>query len=72
MTDPVLAAASHDGHLRLYGVADAQLAAPPMLLDHDVGGDIRGIAFSADGATLWVVAGPPAGKVIRFAVSVSP
>lgn len=69
---PVLAAASHDGHLRLYGVADGQLAAPPMLLDQDVGGDIRGLAFSPDGATLWVAAGPPTGKVIRFAVAISP
>jgi len=57
---------------RLSGVADGQLAAPPMLLDQDVGGDIRGIAFSPDGATLWVAAGPPVGKVIRFAVAVSP
>jgi hypothetical protein len=69
---PVLAAANHDGHLRLYGVADAQLGAPPLLLDQDLGGDIRGMAFSADGAMLWVAVGPPAGKVVRFAVAATP
>lgn len=69
---PILAVASHDGHLRLYGVASSQLAGPPVLLDKDVGGDIRSIAFSADGAGLWVAAGPPAGKVLRFAVAITP
>jgi WD40 repeat protein len=66
---PVLAVASHDGHVRLYGVAGVQVNGPPLLLDEDVGGDIRGIAFSADGAGLWVAAGPPASKVIRFTVT---
>jgi WD40 domain-containing protein len=69
---PVLAAASHDGHVRLYGVADGQVAAPPLVLDHDAGGDIRGLAFAPDSATLWVAVGPPVGKVIRFAVTASP
>jgi len=71
-TRPVLAVASHDGHVRLYGVATGELAKPPLLLDHNVGGDIRSIAFSADGAGLWVAAGPPAGKVFRFAVAATP
>jgi WD40 repeat protein len=69
---PVLAAANHDGHLRLYGVADAQLGAPPLLLDQDLGGDIRGMAFSADGAALSVAVGPPAGKVVRLTVAATP
>lgn len=69
---PVLAVANHDGHVRLYGVAARQLANPPLVLDHDVGGDVRGIAFSADGKALWIAAGPPAGKVFQFAVSVAP
>jgi len=69
---PVLAVANHDGHLRLYGVAAGQLAKPPLLLDKDVGGDIRGIAWSADGAGLWIAAGPPAGKLLRFTVAVTP
>jgi len=69
---PMLAVANHDGHVRIYGVADGQLAEPPLLLDKDVGGDIRGIAFSANGAGLWVAAGPPAGKVFRFTVTISP
>jgi len=69
---PVLAVANHDGHLRLYGVAAGQLAKPPLLLDKDTGGDIRGIAWSADGAGLWVAAGPPAGQVMRFTVAVTP
>jgi hypothetical protein len=68
----VLAVASHDGHVRLYGVADGQLTDPPLVLDRDVGGDIRGIAFSADGAGLWVAAGPPAGHVFRFTVAATP
>ena len=68
----MLAVANHDGHVRIYGVADGQLAKPPLLLDKDVGGDIRGIAFSADGAGLWVAAGPPAGKVYRFTVAATP
>lgn len=71
-TRPVLAVANHDGHVRIYGVADGQLAKPPLLLDKDVGGDIRGIAFSAEGAGLWVAAGPPAGKVFRFTVAATP
>jgi hypothetical protein len=71
-TQPVLAAANHDGHVRFYGVAEAQLARPPLLLEQDVGGDIRGIAFGPDGTSLWVAAGPPAGKVFRFAVTAAP
>jgi WD40 repeat protein len=71
-TRPVLAVASHDGHVRIYGVAGGQLAKPPLLLDKDVGGDIRGIAFSADGAGLWIAAGLPAGKVFRFTVTTTP
>jgi hypothetical protein len=69
---PVLAVANHDGHLRLYGVAAGQLAKPPLLLDKDAGGDIRGIAWSADGARLWIAAGPPAGKVLQLTVAVTP
>lgn len=71
-TRPVLAVASHDGHVRIYGVAGDQFAKPPLLLDKEVGGDIRGIAFSADGAGLWVAAGPPTGKVFRFTVAATP
>jgi hypothetical protein len=69
---PVLAVANHDGHVRLYGVAGGQLGKPPLLLDKDVGGDIRGLAFGADGAGLWVAAGPPAGKVFRFTLAATP
>lgn len=69
---PVLAVANHDGHLRLYGVAAGQLTQPPLLLDKDAGGDIRGIAWSADGAGLWIAAGPPAGMLLRFTVAVTP
>jgi len=71
-TRPVLAVASHDGHVRIYGVAGDQLAKPPLLLEKDVGGGIRGIAFSADGTGLWIAAGPPAGKVFRFTVAATP
>lgn len=71
-TRPVLAVANHDGHVRLYGVAAGQLGPPPLLLDQDVGGDIRGLAFGADGTGLWVSAGPPAGKVVRFTVATTP
>jgi hypothetical protein len=35
-TRPVLAVASHDGHVRIYGVAGGQLAKPPLLIDKDV------------------------------------
>jgi hypothetical protein len=71
-TRPVLAVANHDGHLRLYGVAAGQLAKPPRLLDHDAGGDIRGIAWSADGAGPRIAAGPPAGEVLQHTVAVTP
>jgi hypothetical protein len=70
-TRPVLAVANHDGHVRIYGVAEDQLAKPPLLLDQDVRGDVAGLAFSADGG-LWVAAGPPAGKVLRFTVAATP
>jgi len=71
-TRPVLAVANHDGHVRLYGVAGNQLAKPPLLVDHDAGGDIAGLAFAPDGASLWVAAGPRAGKLLRFTVTATP
>jgi WD40 repeat protein len=67
-TRPLLAVGNRDGHVRIYGVAEAQLAKPPLLVDRDVGGMVSAVAFSPDGATLLVSAGPPAKQITRFSV----
>jgi hypothetical protein len=37
-----------------------------------VGGTVSAVAFSPDGATLLVSAGPPAKEIVRLAVGVAP
>jgi WD40 repeat protein len=68
-TRPLLAIGNRDGHVRVYGVADAQLAQRPVLVDLDVGGPVSGLAFSPDGATLLVAAEAPAKQIKRFAIT---
>lgn len=71
-TRPLLAVGNRDGHVRMYGVADAQLEKPPLFVDHDVGGVVSSVAFSPDGTSLLVSAGPPANQLVRFAVAATP
>lgn len=66
---PLLAVGSRDGHVRIYGVADAQLAQHAVLADLDVGGPVSGLAFSPDGATLLVAAEAPAKQIKRFDIA---
>lgn len=69
---PLLAVGNRDGHVRIYGVADGQLAKPPLLIDREVGGSVGGVAFSPDGASLLVSAGPPLQQLVRFTVAATP
>jgi WD40 repeat protein len=71
-TRPLLAVCNQDGHLRIYGVAAAQLAKPPLLLDREVGGAASAIAFTPDGSGVLVAAGHPANQVLRFDVTAKP
>jgi WD40 repeat protein len=69
---PLLAVGGNDGHVRVYTVDDAALAAPKLLADQDVGGLVQAVAWSPDGESLLVASAMPQGKIIRFAVAVSP
>jgi len=64
-TRPLLAVGNRDGHVRIYGVADAQLATPPLLLDRDTGKSVSAVAFAPDG-TLYVAS---EGRVAWFGAS---
>lgn len=65
----LLAIGTLQGHVRIYGVADAQLAAPPLLVDQAVGAMVQGLAFAPSGDWLAV---STAAKALRFKVSASP
>jgi WD40 repeat protein len=71
-TRPVLEVGNRDGHVRLYGVADAQLSSPPLLLDHDAGGGVNGAASSPDGGTLLVIVRRSKREVVRLGVTLTP
>lgn len=71
-TRPVLVVGNRDGHVRCYGVADAQLSSPPLVLDHDAGGEVRAVALSPDGATLLAIASSTKNQVLRFDVTLTP
>jgi WD40 repeat protein len=71
-TRPVIAVGNRDGHVRFYGVGAAQLASPPLVLDHDAGGGVTALAFSPDGKHLVVATTQPASRITRLAVSLTP
>jgi WD40 repeat protein len=64
-TRPLLAVGNRDGHVRIFGVADAQLATPPLLVDRYIGKSVSAVAFAPDG-TLYVAA---EGRVAWFGAS---
>ncbi len=71
-TRPLLAVTNRDGHVRLYGVNEATLSSPPLLLDHSALDRLEGTTFSPDGATLLVIGSAGTNQVLRFDVTLTP
>jgi WD40 repeat protein len=69
---PLLAIGNQDGHVRIYGVADSQLAKPPLVADPDAGGAIGALAFSPDGTNLIVAVQSPPNQIQRWTVATKP